>query len=76
MYHILVGRAYKERDFLYSMVQLLSAVDAVKRIFVGVDLIDHVGKEIDGFKWVRGGHGYENRNTEGKIMLEFSVVMN
>lgn len=60
---------------MYSMVQLLSVVDADESIFVGGDLNGHVGKESEGFKGVHGGHGYGKKNMEGEMMLEFSVAM-
>ena len=35
------------------------------------DINGHVGRQIDGFDGVHGGHGVGQTNLEGRMLLEF-----
>ena len=39
------------------------------------DFNGHVGRHIDGFDGVHGGHGVVQRNLEGRMLLEFRLEM-
>ena len=72
-----VGRTMKEKEeFLISLREVVSAVDARERLVVCGDFNGHVGSEKDGFEGVHGVHGYRVRNTEGEMLLEFADAMN
>ena len=33
----------------------------------------HIGRHIDGFDWVHGGHDIDQSNLEGRMLLEFCL---
>ena len=37
------------------------------------DFNGHVGRHIDVFDWVHGGHGVGQRNLEGRMLLKFCL---
>ncbi len=39
------------------------------------DMNGHLGKEVDGFDKVLGGHGFGSKNLEGEIVSEFADAM-
>ena len=58
----------KER-FMDELDQLVGKTEL---LIVCGDLNGHVGKESEGFKEVHGGHGYGNRNREGRSIPEMA----
>ena len=71
-----VGRSYSEKEeFWDSMMDLVTGVGDEESIFIGGDLNGHVGQDVDGFEGTHGGNGYEKRNLEREMILEFARAM-
>ena len=68
-----VGRPPKEKeDFYICLGNVLKGVGMSKKLLVCGDLNAHVGAEADGFEGVHGGKGFDVRNIEGEVLLEFA----
>ena len=59
-----------KEEFLKDWEDLMTRVPRKENIVVGTDLNGHVGKNPGVFQRVRGGKGYDQRNTEGGNILE------
>jgi hypothetical protein len=71
-----VGRAMNEKEeFFIQLGAVLSAIKEDECLIVCGDMNGHVGKEVDGFDKVHGGHGFGSRNLEGEMLLEFADAM-
>ncbi|MDL1135817.1 hypothetical protein PS057_20960 [Yersinia pestis] len=68
-----LGDGHKEK-FWEDLEGVLLEIPQGEMVFIGGDLNGHVGRDVDGYIGVHGGHGYGNRNEEGKNILEFSVA--
>ena len=49
--------------------------DINQEVIVGGDMNGHVGQVANGFHEAHGNFGYDTRNTEGEIILEFAEAM-
>ena len=68
-----VGRPNLEKEeFWTTLTMIVSSVKRDEEIFLGGDMNGHVGREVEGFEDVHGGHGYGERNREGEMLLEFA----
>ena len=61
----------KER-FMEEPDELVGKTEEGELLVVCGDLNGHVGKETEGLEEVHGGHGYGNRNREGRSILEMA----
>ena len=52
--------------------QLVGKTEEGELLIVCRDLNGHVGKESERFEGVHGGHGYGDRNREGRSILEMA----
>ena len=68
-----LGDGHKEK-FWEDLEGVLLEIPQGEMVFIGGDLNGHVGRDGDGYIGVHGGHGFGNRNEEGKDILEFSVA--
>ena len=59
--------AEEKDDFWDSFIIVLSGIPKQESIFIGSDMIGHVGRDADGY----GGMGFGTRNAEGERILEF-----
>ena len=63
----------EKEKFMEELHQLVGKTEGGRTLIVcGDDLNGHVGKESEGFEEVDGGHGYGNRNREGRSILEMA----
>ena len=62
--------AEKER-FFEKMAREWSMANANDFVLGLGDCNGHVGKCVEGFKGIHGGHGVGKRNAEGKMLLDF-----
>ena len=61
-----------KEKFMEELDQLVGKTEEGELLTVCGDLNGHVGKESEGFEEVHGGHGYGNRNREGRSILEMT----
>src|SRR5260221_1605447 len=54
---------------------VLGDIPEGEAIWLGGDLIGHVGAKIDGYEGVHGGHGFGTKNMEGDRILEFGAAI-
>ncbi|KAH0434466.1 hypothetical protein IEQ34_026824 [Dendrobium chrysotoxum] len=48
--------------FLNDLEELIQKIPLEERVFIGGDLNGHVGREVDDFKNIHGGHGFGTTN--------------
>ena len=66
------GRAIDEKVKFYDeMAYEWSICNKNELVFGLGDFNGHIGKNIDGFEGVHGGNGFGERNSEGRMLLEF-----
>ena len=53
------------------MGKISSDIDEGERLLICGDMNGYVGVEVDGFNVVHGGYGFERRNVDGEMLLEF-----
>ena len=53
---------------------MVSSVPTNEKLFIGGDLNGHVGTTNTGFEGVHGSFGLDDRNQEGKDILDFVVA--
>ena len=72
MYGPQSGRTAAEKEHFYDDLRNEWDLHSVGEQVLGTaDFNGHVGKRIEGYKDVHGGNGIEERNMEGKMLLEF-----
>ena len=70
-----VGCTQEEKDeFWEHMDAEMQAVPRSERLVVAGDLNGHVGRDIDGYDGVHGGHGLGVRNEEGIKIMDFATA--
>ena len=68
-----VGRKPVEKEEFYSCLnRVLSGINELETVVIAGDFNGHVGELADGFEGVHGGKGFGDRNTGGKLLLEFA----
>jgi len=76
------GNAMEDKEeFRVEIGKVIDRIDVREDLVLCGDLNGHVGRESAAFEQVHRGHGYEIRNIEGDMLLEFAdskdlVVLN
>src|SRR6267154_1283405 len=71
-----VGRAAVEMEkFWLTLSKIVDEIGQDEFVVIGGDMNGHVGAKSDGYEGVHGGKGYDERNTEGEMLLEFAEAI-
>ena len=65
----------KKRNSSTVLGKILSDIDVGERLLICGDMNGHVGAEVDGFEGVHGGYGFDRRNVDGEMLLEFADAL-
>ena len=69
------GRRLEEKQSFYDDLKCEWDMHTTEDLFMCLgDFNGHVGTHIDGFYGVHGGYGVGQRNLDGSMLLEFSLV--
>ena len=67
-----LGLSVEEKNAVWvSFIIVLSGILKQEIIFIGSDMNDHVGRDVDGYSGVHGGMGFSTRNAECERILDF-----
>jgi len=67
------GCTQEEKEaFIMDLEAFVRAVPINERVVIGADMNGHIGLEAEGNEGVHGGHGFADRNEEGRNLLEMA----